>query len=204
MLLRDPGIERDGFGIGRQDDPPGASFHQRPLPSSPSLRCIKVGGALMRALARRLSASLPQASYDGLQLLIGDASLAPQAETFFERTRVALSYASAHAYHDYGSLRKDTRSIVLRRETTTPPYNDSSSPFWFPPRRALEADAPVYAAWLLYASGLSRDTREAADRSASIERALEPAQRQQLRGLFASIDGVGDMSAEREDGSRAR
>jgi hypothetical protein len=139
VLLRDPGIERDGFGIGRQDDPPGASFHQPPLPSS---------------------------------------------------------------------LRKDTRSIVLRRETTTPPYNDSSSPFWFPPRRALEADAPVYAAWLLYASGLSRDTREAADRSASIERALEPAlepaQRQQLRGLLASIDGVGDMSAEREDGSRAR
>jgi hypothetical protein len=156
----------------------------------------------MRALARRLSVSLPQASHNGLQLLVGDASLAPQAETLFERTSGALNYASAHASRSYEKLRKDTRSVVLRREATKPPYNRFQLAVLVPAQVALQADTPTYAAWLLYASGLSRDTREAADRSSPIERTLAPAQREQLRGWLATVDGGKPVSAEAEDRSR--
>jgi hypothetical protein len=149
----------------------------------------KVAGSPMRALARRLSSSLPQVSHDGLQLVIGDASLVPQAEVLFERTISALDHASTDAARGYERLRKDARSVVLRREATKPPYNRFQLALLVPVQVALQTETPVYAAWLLYASGLSRDVREAADRSSAIERTLDPAQLEQLRGFLAQIDG---------------
>jgi hypothetical protein len=143
----------------------------------------------MRSFARRLSASLPQASHDGLELLVGDVDLVQQAESYFARTKDALSYASAHADRSYAKLREDTRTIVLRRETTDPPYNRFQLALLVPAKVALEADAPTYATWLLYASGLSRGTREAVDRSSPIERTLTSPQRDQLRAWLPPTDG---------------
>jgi hypothetical protein len=146
-------------------------------------------GAPMRALARRLSASLPQASHEGLQLLVGDRDLAQNAETLFERTIDALNYAAAHAPSSYDKLRKDVRTVVLRGETTSPPYNRFQLTLLVPAQVALEADAPAYAAWLLYASGLSRGADEAAARSSPIERTLGPVERDRLQALLPQVDG---------------
>ena len=140
-----------------------------------------VVGAPMRALARRLSSSLPQATYEELQLVVGDAELTQDAETFFARTRDALGYAAAHAPAGYARLREDVRTIVLRREEEDPPYNRFQLAVLVPAEIALEADAQEYAVWLLYISGLSRNTREAADRSSPIERTLDAAQREHVQ-----------------------
>ena len=148
-----------------------------------------VVGAPMRALARRLSAQLPRASHEGLELLVGDVALAQKAEMFFERTKNALNYASVHAPSSYAKLRKEARTIVLRSETTSPPYNRFQLAILVPAQVALEADAPAYAAWLLYASGLSRGRREAAERVSAIERTLDPAERDRVRAWLPWTDG---------------
>jgi hypothetical protein len=138
----------------------------------------------MRALARHLSSTLPRASFDGLELVVGDARLAQDADRFFERAIEALSYAKSQAPTAYAQLGKDVRTIVLRPETTTAPYNRFQLGVVVPPEIALEADTPTTAAWLLYASGLSRGTDEAVARASEILRGLDPDRREAVRAVL--------------------
>jgi hypothetical protein len=142
----------------------------------------------MRALARRLSAQLPQSSYDGMSLVVGDRSLAQDAERFFAHTGGALRYAAEHAPRSYAKLRKDVRTIVLRPGTIVSVYN----PFQLAvlvPANLLEAEAPAYAAWLLYMSGLSVGTREAFERSSEVLQTMDPELRENARLLFPHPNG---------------
>jgi hypothetical protein len=143
----------------------------------------------MRALARRLSRQLPQSSYDDISLLIGDSSLAQDAQRFFSQTPEALRYAAEHAPRSYAKFRKDVKTIVLRAEaeTTTAPYN----PFQLAvlvPANLIEADASAYSAWLLYVSGLSSGTREAIERASEVLQTIDPEQRESARLLLPQVD----------------
>lgn len=143
----------------------------------------------MRALARRLSARLPRASHDGIELLIGDPSLADDAEDFFARTIDALRSAAARAPRAYGSLRKDLSAIVLRRETTGPAYHRFQLAALVSRAVALEADPRAYAVWLLYASGLARSAREADARASEFLETLEADGRDEARALLSRDEG---------------
>ena len=138
-------------------------------------------GAPLRAFARRLASRLPRASYDGIDLLIGDPRLAGDAERFFTRTKEALRYAETHAPGAYTRLREDLSSIVLRREQRDAPYHRFQRAALVPVAVGLEADAATYAAWLLYTSGLSRGTAEADDRASELISTLRSDQREDVR-----------------------
>ncbi len=143
----------------------------------------RVTGAPMRALARRLSTQLPQTSYEEITLVVGDRSLAQNAQSFFTQTREALRYAAEHAPLSYAKFRKDVEMIVLGTHNITPPYN-SFQLAALVPANLLEEDAPTYAAWLLYTSGLSLGTREALERGSEVLQTMDPERRERARLLL--------------------
>jgi hypothetical protein len=145
-------------------------------------------GAPMRALARRLSSRFPRASYDGIELVVGDPLLAEDAEQFFTATIEALRYAAAQAHTSYARLRKDVKTIVIRRESTESPYHRFQLAALVPANVALEADGVAYAAWLLHTSGLSRGPQEARKRTSEILRDLNPDQQDEVRAWLPSTD----------------
>lgn len=139
----------------------------------------RIVGAPMRALARRLSRRLPHDSYDGLDLVLSDPSLADQVQPFFANTREALRCASVRAPRGYARFRKDVRTVVLVDDRPAVVYH----PFQLAvlvSRSVVRAEVPVYATWLLHASGLSRSTHEARDRASELLRTLDADQREDL------------------------
>jgi hypothetical protein len=145
-------------------------------------------GAPARALARRLSSRFPRASHDGIDLVVGDPRLVEEAEHFFTATVEALRYAAARAPTSYARLRQDVKTIVMRRESAESPYHRFQLAVLVPANVALEADAVAYAAWLLHASGLSRDPQEAAKRTSEILKGMNPDQQDRVRAWLPSTD----------------
>jgi hypothetical protein len=131
----------------------------------------------MRALAGRLSARLPQASYDGVDLVVGDLALAQDAQRLLDRARAALDYAASQDPAAYARLRQDVRTVVLGSTAEGLPYNRFQLAVLVPAEVASEAPTPAYAAWLLYASGLSRGTAEARARADGVLQALAEGER---------------------------
>jgi len=137
----------------------------------------------MRALARRLSRQLPQTSYNEIRFVVGDDSLARDAPHFFTKTREAIQYAAEHAPYSYSEFRKDVATIVLRPGAIASPYNR----FQFAvlvPASIVGTDASAYAAWLLYASGLSFGTGEADKRTSELLQTLDPEMQERIRALL--------------------
>lgn len=140
-------------------------------------RWSRIVGAPTRALARRLSARLPRASYDGVDLVVGDPALVHDAERLLDRARTALGYAASQAPSTFARLRQDVKTIVLGAGAAGPPYNRFQLALLVPAEVASEAITPAYAAWLLYASGLSRGTAEARARAEELLVTLDEAER---------------------------
>ena len=141
-------------------------------------RWSRIVGAPMRALAGRLSARLPRASYDGLDVVVGDPALVHDAGRLLEQARTALGYAASQAPSTFARLRQDVKSIVLGpADAAGAPYNRFQLALLVPREVASEALTPAYAAWLLYASGLSRGTAEARARAEELLRALDETER---------------------------
>lgn len=154
----------------------------------------RIAGIPARSLARRLAARFSHDSYDGIALLLGDATLEKDATRYFEFTREALAAAAARAPKSYAALRKDVRSIVMWAGPPRPPYHPLQLAAIVPADVALGSDVLCYAAWLLYASGLSRSEQHALARAQELLDALEPDQRRRvgesLGGLRSGPDNV--------------
>jgi hypothetical protein len=108
-------------------------------------------GAPLRAFARYLSAGLLDTTHDGIRLMIGDRTLALDAQRFFAHTKDALRYAAEDLPERYWAFQQQVETIVLTSKTITPAYN----PFQLTvlaPVNLLDVAVPEYAAWLLDAA----------------------------------------------------
>jgi hypothetical protein len=131
-------------------------------------------GLPARLLMRVASRGQPQDEYHDIRFIVTDRFLLPNAERFFERTRMALDTAESRAPQAYEALRKDVQQVFLWGQTDAMPYNRFQLAAVVSPRVALEADTMRYAAWLLYTSGLLYGRDEAQARSEELLASLEP------------------------------
>jgi hypothetical protein len=144
-----------------------------------------VAGAPMRAFARHLWRRLPHDSYASVDLVIGDPTLAGLAQPFFARTSAALRLSEERAPRSYARFRRDVGSVVLVADPPAAPYHRFQLAVLVPKGVAL-ADEVSYAAWLLYASGLSASTREAGERASELLSTLDEVQRDDVLARLPS------------------
>src|SRR5687768_12370549 len=133
----------------------------------------------MRAFARYFWKRLPHDSYTGVDIVIGDATLTDLAEPLFASTREALRLSEERAPESYARFRNDVTAVVLVASPPAVPYQRFQLAVLVP-KSVVLADATSYAAWLLYASGLSRNKGEAAERASELVSTLDENQRQDV------------------------
>lgn len=138
-----------------------------------------MAGAPMRAFARHFWRRLPHDSYADVDFVVGDPTLAELAHAFFDCTREALRLSEERAPRSYARFQKDVRAVVLVASPPEVPYQRFQLAVLVPKSVAL-TDAVSYAAWLLYASGLSRGNREAGERASELVSTLDERQRQDV------------------------
>ena len=107
-------------------------------------------------------------------MLVLDPSRSRDAKAFHARTTLALSIAELMPVL-YAQLLSDVRVIALIGSDATPDYHPYQQAVLAPSAVALEADPSLYAAWLFYTSGLSRDVTEAQRRAEVFLARLDPA-----------------------------
>jgi hypothetical protein len=140
----------------------------------------RIIGIPARALTKRLSSQLPNDAHSGIDLIVSDRRLETHAPRFFAHTKEALAIVETRAPKGFTQLSKDVRTIVLFADVPKSSYHSLQLAVLVPSQTALERDTLSYAAWLLYASGLSRGSQEAVARADELLLGLPSHERERI------------------------